>query len=1152
MAVADLERSIGLGSKKSSLTDSKMITYINLKLASLGCPTVEGGAGAEFHDLAESLLARHRETDRLLSKYLCPADRRIQTWLEHYLDGSPKRVQLPGQTFVLDRHGVARALCLPPDKDEFHSDIVSSYRARNGILHNPAKDRRTTKGVFHVAEGGLPIPADKLAVPVGTFAMMLEKALQPPSEIMRLPFTDSQEEQAECWVSLLLRPMVCPEVPGYIEKKSLEMRFFAPGNLVSNLDFVESIFGNAGDPYLPANDAGLDVDHWSGHTGCVILAPHLINVTKKEVGLPHIDEATERQKHDGMCWSDPEEKYNGGSAFKLTARDADGVVVTLIADNYFGYCKKEVKTQISFAANLFGLCEEEHAGGAIAYPSYDLGEEFSGELHVKDKGHTYAEVQHKYAEAIDFKPEGYGVDKAYSDVIYVPEDVLFDLDKRRVSWTNDSGPQELKLLAEVTYVRPSGYRVHVEKPAGGRAWRLIGTQAEGLFCHKPCTVSGGGKSEISKSISDAIIQGPVFVANFEEDFGKVAELIDKDYSDRFRDESKRGADRRPILSHERSLGSVIKLLTPSSKDFSEEYNQWLNDVPQYLKELVFVVKRFYQDEWDGNWREHFSVDEVNGVPGNELRLDNRKLVSSCLRVGYDHDGSWRVFSLRKDFHPAAKIQTEDDISASVIVPTDQVEHLPEWASGPAVKFIRNCEHRLFQRPDDAIHPGYDKQTEIDFGGGGNFFSNYHPLTRQETREIMDDFEEFGRFTKPMSDAVTEAAASVDRPDFFICTAEPRRIDGRQTKNPRYLQTRPDLLNPRSVHLATMATRMYRRLELTDPVHNPVGAVLPGRRNNGPDLKNNVRALSVYNPIHYMELPELFMEYICSMTGKSPSTTGAGSEGALTKAPFNALPPIYDLNNALVSSLLTGNGAFLTSAGYVGPNCRVDHDVSLLIPEVWCRMSAAERDFDALLADGCLEKVPDFEHEGETYLSSRLGYRITYRFVRIYFARVFNYPQTVFTEEMLRPELQDSAVYADAMKNITETHERVARLYFQDGSVEMACPPLKALLHIMAKGHYEGKGLADPEVRSLFDRQTMLESDWYQKRLARRNAVEHGLGDRHLEYLETFIGISANQSLVEAMNLEKRLEKVRKLRSEVREKDSSARLTGTLGAQPILV
>ena len=70
-----------------------------------------------------------------------------------------------------------------------------------------------------------------------------------------------------------------------------------------------------------------------------------------------------------------------------------------------------------------------------------------------------------------------------------------------------------------------------------------------------------------------------------------------------------------------------------------------------------------------------------------------------------------------------------------------------------------------------------------------------------------------------------------------------------------------------------------------------------------------------------------MEYICSMTGKSPSTTGAGSEGALTKGPFNALPAIFDLNAAVVSYLLTGHNGFVTAAGYVGPHTRVDHDIS---------------------------------------------------------------------------------------------------------------------------------------------------------------------------------------------------------------------------------
>jgi len=31
----------------------------------------------------------------------------------------------------------------------------------------------------------------------------------------------------------------------------MELRFFVPGSLVSNLDFVEAIFANGGDPLLP-------------------------------------------------------------------------------------------------------------------------------------------------------------------------------------------------------------------------------------------------------------------------------------------------------------------------------------------------------------------------------------------------------------------------------------------------------------------------------------------------------------------------------------------------------------------------------------------------------------------------------------------------------------------------------------------------------------------------------------------------------------------------------------------------------------------------------------------------------------------------------------------------------------------------------------
>ncbi len=1143
----NLNRSIGLGTATPSYPDEKLLQYINLKLASLGCPTVATATDGEFEELAAALLLHHRETDRLLADYLCPADQRIQNFLNEYLQGVSVSPKLPGQTFVLDRHGQARALSLPPDKDIFESDIVSSYRVRQGVLHNPKSDRRTTKGIFHVAEGGFPVPDDKRSVPRETFGRMLQFALTPPQKLMRLPFTSSQAEQAECFVSLLLRPVVCPEVRGFTSSKTLEIRFFAPGNLTSNLDFVESIFGNAGDPFLPENDAGLDVEHWTGHTGCVILAPHLIRVTKKAAGLPHWDEATERQRHDEMCWKKPGELYNDGGAFKLTCRDHRGVMVTIIADNYFGYCKKEVKTQISYSANLFGMCEEEHAGGALVYASYDLGEEFSGDLHVKRSGHSFERTKKMFAKVMEPQPEGHSIDKNFPDIIYVPEDVHFDLHKQKVSWSD--GKKSIQLLPGKTYVRPSGYKVHMEKPPGGRIWRLVGTVAEPTLCHKPCTVSGGGKSEISKPITDAIITGPVFVTDFKMDFDQVAELIRRNYSDRFKDRKKK--DKRPILSPKRSLGSVIKLLNPSFRDYTDEYNSWLKSIPQYIKELVFVLKRFYKPEWGDDWRRHFRVDTINGTPGNELRFDGRRMMTTYLRVGFEQDGSWRTFGMRKDFQPAIKLQMEDDITASVVVPFSALKHLNAKTKSSSVKFVKNCEYRLFQRPDDAIHRGYDKQTELDFTKTGNFFSNYEPLTGDRARELIEDSIGFDKFTEPMQQLIRTAAGN-DRPAYFVSTSNPRIVGGKPSKNPRYLQHRPDLLNPQAAYLAEMAVRLHRHVPLNQPLHTPVDAILPGRRNNPPDPVSKIRSLAVYNPIHFMELPELFMEFICSMTGKSPSTTGAGSEGALTKGPFNALPPIIDLNNALVSYLLTGCNGFVTSAGYIGPKVRVDHDVSLLVPEVWCRLSLEERDPQSMLSKGYLEKCQDFDHLGKRVLASRLGYRITRRFVRTFFGRLFNHPHVVFPEEMLRPEVQDMTVFVDGMENIIATQRRVAQNYFDDGSINDACPPLRALLHIMRDDQFDGMGLEHADIRKLFTLENLLASDWYKARLAAKQQIDARLWKRHVQYLEHFLTKSNYAEEAKRLGIKARLKVARQTHASVTKPKHLKLLQGTLGADPIVL
>jgi len=1074
---------------------------------------------------------------------VAPADARIQAWLDSTFGAIEQVPRLPVRTFALDEPGMARELSLPRHGDECTSPLLKSYRLRNGVLHNPASDRRTTKGVFHIVEGGLPVPDDKLGVPPVTFVRMLAQALQPPADLARVPYTGAEGEGTTCLVSLLLRPLVVPAVAGFSEEKRMEIRFFVPGSLVANLDFIERIFGNAGDPTKPENDAALNPARWTGHTGCVILAPHLTLLLKKDLGLPHYDKATERQRRDGMCWKTEDERYNGGSAFKICARDASGVIVTLIADNYFGYCKKEVKTQISYSANLFGLAEEEHAGGALVYPTYDLGEEFSGNLHVQQRGHSFAEVAKEYASLMEVKPEGYAVDREFPDIIYVAEDVAFDLNAQTVTWTHEGKPQQMPLRAGRTYVRPSGYKVHIEQPPGHSAWHLVGSVAEGTLCHKPCTVSGGGKSEISKPISDAILPGPVFVADYDQDMDRVAALISRDYSTRYRDTSNRPPDHRPILSPERSLGSVIKLLTPAEREYTDEYNAWLRTISQYIKEIVFVVKRHYSTSWGADWRKHFSVDYINGNPGNELKCDNRKLTASYLRVGYDADGTWRVFGLREDFHPAYKIQMEDDITASVVVPVN-------GADAPSRKFVENCEKRLFQRPDEAIHRGYDKLTELELSQPDNFISNFEPLTQADAQALQDEAIGFSKYTEPMQRLVRAAAAGEEGPAWFVSSAHPRIVDGKPSKNPRYLQLRPDLIDARGVHLAKMATRLHRRLPAAAAVLTPVDAFVPGRRNNPPEAAARIRPLAVFNPIHHMELPELFMEYISSMTGKSPSTTGAGSEGALTKGPFNALPAIIDLNAALVGQILTGQPAFISAAGYVGPKARVDHDVSLLIPEVWSRMSAAERDPKFLFDHGYLEQCQDFDWEGRKILASRLGYRITMKFARVFFGRVFTHPHSIFTQEMLRPEQQDMAIFVDGMDNICATHERVAKSYFDDGTISLACPPLKALLHIMAKGSFEGHGPEAPEVRSLFTREHLLASDWYAARLKSKQQTDIAVWTKNVQTLEAYNAVPANSAVVQKLGLASRLTAARAELAKVSAADYLASLRGTLGRQPL--
>jgi hypothetical protein len=586
-----------------------------------------------------------------------------------------------------------------------------------------------------------------------------------------------------------------------------------------------------------------------------------------------------------MCYENENELYNEGQPFKITARDESGVVVTVISDNYFGYSKKEIKTQISYASNLYGLSEEEHAGGAVVFPRWQLADVARGKT---DK--TFDDVKHILGSSIDVKEEGYAIDTKYPNIFYVPENAIFNLYEEKVTWTRDSSEHSITLLPNRHYFFPDGYRVNMEKHPEAPIWRLIGTTGNGVFCHKSSTVSGGGKSEISKSLLNAVIYGPHYVGNLEEDLKKVKEVLDYDkYSERWKNPrtTVRTKPSRDILSPERSLGSVIKLLTPSDMH-TDEYRLFLSGIDTHVKPLILLLKKQVRFEYRKDNRYTLSMDDlkgifnvnmINGHPGHELYLKERKVVASYLRVGFSKEGHWSVHRLRSDFVASFKIQLEDDITSSITIPGNFLN-----IAEKSVKIVENCESHLFQRPDEAINKGYDKEAESDLARKNVFITNYEPLTPEDGKKIMEDAIGFDQYTEPIQKIIRDGATGASGA-YFISPSHPRIVDGKPSSNPRYLQTRHDFVHPELYYLAEIATRLFRHIPFEKKVYYNVNAVIPARNTNPPDHKKGIRALSVFSPIHYQELPELFMDLISSLTGKSPSKTGAGSEGALTKGPF---------------------------------------------------------------------------------------------------------------------------------------------------------------------------------------------------------------------------------------------------------------------------
>ena len=176
--------------------------------------------------------------------------------------------------------------------------------------------------------------------------------------------------------------------------------------------------------------------------------------------------------------------------------------------------------------------------------------------------------------------------------------------------------------------------------------------------------------------------------------------------------------------------------------------------------------------------------------------------------------------------------------------------------------------------------------------------------------------------------------------------------------------------------------------------------------------------------------------------------------------------------------------------------------------------------------------------------------MTEKFARTYLARVFDNPSKVFPAEILQPELQDPDSFADGILHIAEAQQRVASRYFEDGSYEASCPPVQAVLSVLAHGNYRGMTAANPEFREMFTRDALLKSDWYRERLETRQDREIAFWMQAKQRLEAYIAEGTHEDTVKSLDLEGRLAFVNERVAVVSSPGRVQALFGTIGADPL--
>ena len=99
---------------------------------------------------------------------------------------------------------------------------------------------------------------------------------------------------------------------------------------------------------------------------------------------------------------------------------------------------------------------------------------------------------------------------------------------------------------------------------------------------------------------------------------------------------------------------------------------------------------------------------------------------------------------------------------------------------------------------------------------------------------------------------------------------------------------------------------------------------------------------------------------------------------------------------------------------------------------------------------------------------------------------------------------------------------------------------------MSCGQYEGKNIADPEVRNLFNPANVRQQPWYQDRLAAKQENDVKYLSDQISYMEEFLKKETHRGEAERLGLKKRLAKVVKELENAKNANYIKLLEGTIG------